>query len=123
MEEDASSHFIADILEITPIFLSYLWNEHPRIDLFLHVYDVFDEMLNIEEGSQIWVVVTHCQKLLSLNYQELKFGNYAQKIADLAWIWGLDASNGFLWSVQQIIDVFFINLQCASLNLLRQPLW
>lgn len=53
MEEDASSHFIADILEITPIFLSYLWNEHPRIDLFLHVYDVFDEMLNIEEGSQI----------------------------------------------------------------------
>lgn len=88
----------------------YLWEVDALIGFLLDVHDVLDEVLDVEEGSEVGVLPAHRQELLRLNYHHLVLGNQREEVACLARVGGLHCRDCLLRHQQHVVYLLVAHL-------------
>ena len=114
-KENTPSKFGGCIFQIRPVTFIYFWNENSIVCLFLDIYDIFDEVLNIEKHIHVRVSFSHSQKFISLNHKQFVFGYQVNKNTHLTWIRSLNSCNCFFWVHYGIVYILLVDTECAPL--------
>jgi hypothetical protein len=94
----------------------HLREVEPLVLLLLHIDDIFDEVLDIEESGEIDVFGTHREELLGLDDHQLVLGHEGEEVASLAGVRGLDTGCCLFRGEHEIVYLLKSNLEGASLG-------
>lgn len=75
LKEHGLAQSLTEVKEVELILQLDLRQIDAVVLLFLNIYNVLNEVFDVEEGGEVWVFATHCQVLFGLNHHQLVFGD------------------------------------------------
>lgn len=103
LQEHRLAEPTAELLVVELVREVYFWEVDALIGFLLDVHDVLDEVLDVEEGSEVGVLPAHRQELLRLNYHHLMLRNQREEVARLARVGRLHCRDRLLRHQQHVV--------------------